>query len=150
MPRGPGDPHCLPSCFSSLQRITAAFHIQSHHTCLWLRSPALATVCPDIRAASLYREVCLPWKLCFLCIIFPVCVLPLVKQINHLLTPGHLVIHPDLWAFFITLVLSGKSSCSPPGGAFSQRPHIFVWSYVALQSTSYTPSPWMLTNPLDG
>ena len=65
--------------------------------------------------AHLWLEVCLPQELYFLWIIFLVCVLPLVKQINHLLTPCQLVICSDLWTFIITFVLSRKSSCNPSG-----------------------------------
>ena len=41
-------------------------------------------------------EVCLPQEFYFLCIIFLVCVLPLVKQVNHL-TLGQPVICSDLY-----------------------------------------------------
>ena len=41
-------------------------------------------------------EVCLPQEFYFLCVIFLVCVLPLVKQVNHL-TLDQLVICSDLY-----------------------------------------------------
>lgn len=109
------------SSFSSLRSRTSFLHLKASHFSLAMK-PHPGHSIPRYLSPTLVTGSLPARELYFLCIIFLSWVLPLVKQINHLLTPAQLI-HSDLWTFVITLALSRKSSCSPWGlaCAFSQR-----------------------------
>lgn len=86
-------------------------------------------------------------ELYFLCIIFLSWVLPLVKQINHRLTPGQLIIHSGLLSSHLHL------SGNPPAAhgvwpcAFSERSRVLCSFIKLCKVLSYTSSHWNLANP---